>query len=63
MERFDIYVATLKHDPPALSICTGASQAFSDFVEKSMKKVQAERHRTPDIFVGDLAALCDSKNS
>lgn len=62
MERFDVYVATLKHEPTALANCTGASQAFSEFVEKSMKKVQAERQRTPDIFVGDLAALCNLEN-
>lgn len=59
MDRFDVYVATVKHNPPPLSACAGASQAFSDFVEKAMKKVQAERHRTPDIFVAELEALCD----
>jgi serine/threonine-protein kinase len=58
MDRIDVYVATVRHDPPALSACAGASQAFSDFVEKAMKKVQAERHRTPDIFVSELEALC-----
>lgn len=58
MEPVDIYLATVKDEPPALAACAGASQAFSDFVEKAMKKVQAERHRTPDIFVGELEALC-----
>ncbi len=58
MEPIDIYLATMRHDPPSLMACAGASQAFSDFVSKAMKKAQGERQRTPDIFVGELAALC-----
>lgn len=63
MDRFDVYIATVKHEPPALCACAGASQAFSGFVEKAMRKVQAERHRTPDIFVSELVSLVARNNT
>lgn len=58
MDRVDIQIATLKHEPKPLSELVQASQPFSDFVERAMKKAQFERHRTPDIFVEQLEALC-----
>jgi hypothetical protein len=35
-----------------------SSQALSDFVEKAMQKEQFRRHRTPEIFVEELQAIC-----
>lgn len=58
MDRLDVQIATLKHDPKPLSELVQASQPFSDFVEKAMKKAQFERQRTPDIFIEQLEALC-----
>jgi NH3-dependent NAD+ synthetase len=58
MDRLDVQLATLNHNPKPLAELVRASQAFSDFVEKAMKKIQFERHRTPDIFVEQLEALC-----
>jgi serine/threonine protein kinase len=58
MDRFDVAVATLKHDPKPLTAICGASQAFSDFVEKAMQKEQFKRQRTPDIFLAELQVLC-----
>jgi serine/threonine protein kinase len=58
MDRLDVQLATLNHIPKPLSELVQASQPFSDFVEKAMKKAQFERQRTPDIFVEQLEALC-----
>lgn len=58
MDRFEVTMATLKHEPKPLVALCGASQAFSDFVEKSMQKEQFKRQRTPDIFIAELQALC-----
>lgn len=58
MDRWEVAIATMKHDPKPLSDVCGASQAFSDFVEKAMQKEQFKRHRTPDIFLAELQALC-----
>lgn len=63
MDRLDVQLATLNHDPKPLSELVQVSQQFSDFVEKAMKKAQFERQRTPDIFVEQLEALLGlSKN-
>lgn len=58
MDRLDVQIATMRHDPKPLSELAQASQPFSDFVERAMKKAQFERQRTPDIFVEQLKALC-----
>lgn len=62
MNMFDVYMATRKHDPPSLAIVSQASQAFSDFVEKTMQKEQFKRQRTPAIFVAELQGLCGQAN-
>ncbi|WP_159591374.1 serine/threonine protein kinase [Hydrogenophaga sp. BPS33] len=62
MDVFDVHLATHKHHPQSLAHASSASQAFSDFVEKSMQKEQFKRQRTPDIFVAELQALCEEAN-
>lgn len=63
MDRLDVQIATLNHDPKPLSEIVQASKPFSDFVERAMKKAQFERQRTPDIFVEQLEALCSPNKS
>lgn len=58
MDMFDVQLATRNHQPKPLTAVCGASQAFSDFVEKAMQKEQFKRQRTPDIFFAELQALC-----
>lgn len=58
MDRFEVAIATMKHEPKPLTAVCGASQAFSDFVEKAMQKEQFKRQRTPEIFLAELQALC-----
>ena len=58
MDRLDVQIATLRHDPKPLTELVQVSQLFSDFVARAMKKAQFERQRTPDIFIEQLEALC-----
>lgn len=58
MDMWAVQNATLRHEPATLNLVSNSSQAFSDFVVKAMQKEQFKRHRTPDIFVEELLALC-----
>lgn len=56
MGLHEVMMAAANHRPPALTD-VGASQTFSDFVAKAMKKEPWERHRTPALFIEELQAL------
>lgn len=56
MDLHEVMRAAANHHPPPL-ITAGASQQFSDFVAKAMKKEPWERHRTPALFIQELQQL------
>lgn len=58
MDMWEVQNATRRHNPMPLNAVSNASQAYSDFVVKAIQKEQFKRHRTPDIFVEELRALC-----
>lgn len=57
MDMAEVAEATESYVPPTLKEVCGATDAFSGFVEKAMKKAPWQRHRTPQIFIDELVAM------
>jgi serine/threonine protein kinase len=56
MSLHEIMLAAANHHPTDL-LRLGATQQFSDFVAKAIKKEPWERHRSPALFIHELQAL------
>lgn len=57
MDNVDVAQATESYFPPPLNALYAATDAFSGFVEKAMSKEPWQRHRTPQLFIEELAAI------
>lgn len=57
MQIHEIMIAAASYEPPPLAKVAGASQQFSDFVSKAMRKVPWQRQRTPAVFIEELQSL------
>lgn len=55
----EIMLAAQSYHPAALTIAANSSQAFSDFVAKTLEKEPFKRHRTPALFIQALQGFAN----